>query len=45
MFSLRLDWLMVAAAIGLAMLSGLVAGAYPAWRICSLAPAAYLKEQ
>jgi len=45
MLNFRLDWLMVGAAIGMALLSGLVAGVYPAWRICSLAPANYLKEQ
>jgi len=45
LFTLYLDWPMVGAAIGMALLSGLVAGAYPAWRICSLAPATYLKEQ
>ncbi len=45
LFTLYLEWPMVGAAIGMALLSGLVAGAYPAWRICSLAPATYLKEQ
>ncbi|RPI26506.1 MAG: FtsX-like permease family protein [Acidobacteria bacterium] len=45
LFHLSLDWSMVALAIGMALLSGLIAGAYPAWRICSMAPAMYLKEQ
>jgi putative ABC transport system permease protein len=40
-----LDLPMVAAGIGLALVAGLVAGLYPAWRICRLAPAIHLKLQ
>ena len=40
-----LDLPMVAAGIGLALFAGLVAGLYPAWRICRLAPAVHLKLQ
>jgi putative ABC transport system permease protein len=41
----RLDLPMVGAAIGLAIGAGLVAGLYPAWRVCSVQPASYLKTQ
>ncbi|HEY2932271.1 MAG TPA: FtsX-like permease family protein [Acidobacteriota bacterium] len=44
-FKFQLDGLMVIAAIGLALTAGLIAGLYPAWRICSIPPAVYLKEQ
>jgi len=44
-FEFRLDGNMLAAAVLLALLAGLISGAYPAWRICSIAPASYLKEQ
>jgi len=40
-----LDLPMVAAGIGLSLVAGLVAGLYPAWRICRLAPAIHLKLQ
>jgi len=36
---------LVAIAIGLAVAAGLIAGLYPAWRICRIQPAAYLKTQ
>jgi putative ABC transport system permease protein len=36
---------MVAVGIALALAAGVVAGAYPAWRICRVAPAAHLKQQ
>ena len=36
---------LVAIAIGLAVAAGLVAGLYPAWRICRIQPATYLKTQ
>jgi putative ABC transport system permease protein len=36
---------LVAVAIGLAVLAGLVAGLYPAWRICRIPPAVHLKTQ
>ncbi len=45
LFESGLDANMLAVAVALALLSGLIAGLYPAWRICSIAPAAYLKEQ
>jgi putative ABC transport system permease protein len=41
----HLDTNMLAVAILLALIAGLIAGAYPAWRICSIPPARYLKEQ
>ena len=40
-----LDVPMISAGIGLALVAGLVAGLYPAWRICRLAPAIHLKLQ
>ena len=42
---LRLDLTMTAAALLLALASGLVAGIYPAWRICTVPPAIHLKTQ
>jgi putative ABC transport system permease protein len=41
----RLDWLMVFAAIAIAILSSLIAGLYPAWRVCKSPPATQLKTQ
>ena len=41
----RLDFTMVLAAIGIAVVSGLLAGFYPTWRVCRVQPAAYLKTQ
>jgi len=40
-----LDWIMVLTAIGLAIVSSMIAGLYPAWRVCSIPPAAQLKTQ
>jgi len=40
-----LDWVMVLAAIGLAIVSSMIAGLYPAWRVCKIPPAAQLKTQ
>jgi len=40
-----LDWVMVLTAIALAIVSALLAGLYPTWRACSIAPAAQLKTQ
>ena len=40
-----LDWVMVFAAIAIAVFSGMIAGLYPAWRVCSIPPAAQLKTQ
>ncbi|HYO79397.1 MAG TPA: FtsX-like permease family protein, partial [Thermoanaerobaculia bacterium] len=42
---LRLDGEMLLVAVGLSMVSGLVAGIYPAWRVCSVPPAMQLKVQ
>lgn len=43
--ALRLNGEMLALAAVLSLLSGLVAGLYPAWRVCSVAPAMQLKIQ
>ena len=40
-----LDWAMVLAAIGIAISSSMLAGLYPAWRVCKIPPAAQLKTQ
>ena len=40
-----LDWTMVLTAIGLAIVSALLAGLYPTWRACRIAPASQLKIQ
>jgi putative ABC transport system permease protein len=39
----RLDWVMVSAALGLALVASLAAGLYPTWKACSIAPATQLK--
>jgi putative ABC transport system permease protein len=41
----RLDWFMVFVAIGIAIVSSVIAGIYPAWRVCQIPPAAQLKTQ
>ena len=41
----QLDLAMMLAAIGLAVLAGVLAGLYPAWRVCRVQPAGYLKTQ
>jgi putative ABC transport system permease protein len=41
----KLDWLMMFTAIGLAIVSSMIAGLYPAWRVCRIPPAAQLKTQ
>lgn len=41
----RLDWVMVAVAVTTSIASGMLAGIYPAWRACQVAPAAQLKTQ
>jgi len=41
----RMDLTMVFIAIGIAVLSGVLAGLYPTWRVCSISPAAHLKTQ
>lgn len=40
-----MDWVMVMAAIGLALVASLLAGLYPAWRISHTNPSIYLKTQ
>jgi len=40
-----LDWVMIMTAIGLAVVSSMIAGLYPAWRVCKIPPAAQLKTQ
>ncbi|WKT59828.1 ABC transporter permease [Microbulbifer thermotolerans] len=40
-----MDWVMMLAAIGLAILASLLAGIYPAWRISNTNPSVYLKTQ
>jgi len=41
----QLDWLMVVTAVAVAVISSVVAGLYPAWRVCNIPPAAQLKTQ
>ena len=41
----HLDVRMVAAGFGMCLFAGLVAGLYPAWRVCRVAPATHLKMQ
>lgn len=41
----HLDVTLVFAAILIAVVSGIIAGLYPTWRICRIAPAGYLKTQ
>ena len=40
-----LDAEMVGVSVVLSLIAGLLAGIYPAWRICSIAPAMQLKLQ
>ena len=40
-----LDTTMLATALGVAVLSSVIAGIYPVWRVARLAPAGYLKTQ
>lgn len=42
---IRLDFEMVLVSLFLSLVAGLVAGVYPAWRVCSVAPAMQLKVQ
>jgi len=44
-FSFDLDMNMIAVAVGLSLIAALVAGVYPAWRICRIQPAIHLKTQ
>ncbi|MEA2337259.1 MAG: putative transport system permease protein, partial [Thermoanaerobaculia bacterium] len=41
----RLDAEMIAVSIFLSLVAGLLAGIYPAWRVCSVPPAMQLKVQ
>lgn len=41
----RLDWVMTFTAIGIAIVSSIIAGLYPAWRVCQIQPASQLKTQ
>jgi putative ABC transport system permease protein len=41
----KLDWVMMSTAIAIAIISGMLAGLYPAWRVCQIPPAAQLKTQ
>jgi len=41
----RLDWSMVLTTITLSILAAVLAGLYPTWRACQIAPAAQLKTQ
>lgn len=41
----RLDVSMSFVALGIALVSGLLAGIYPTWRVCRTQPATYLKTQ
>jgi putative ABC transport system permease protein len=41
----RLDWIMVFTAIAIAIVSSMIAGLYPAWRVCKIPPATQLKTQ
>jgi putative ABC transport system permease protein len=40
-----MDWVMVLTAIGLALVSALIAGLYPTWQACRVMPASQLKAQ
>ncbi len=44
-FRFQMDSYTLAVAVVLSLIAGLIAGLYPAWRICSIPPASYLKEQ
>ena len=41
----QMDWFMVFTAIAIAVVSSLIAGLYPAWRVCKIPPATQLKTQ
>ncbi len=41
----RMDWVMVAAAVALAIVAAVLAGLYPTWRACQIEPAGQLKSQ
>jgi putative ABC transport system permease protein len=41
----KLDWLMIFTAIAIATVCSMIAGLYPAWRVCRIPPATQLKTQ
>lgn len=41
----RMDWVMVMAAVALAIVSALAAALYPTWRACNVTPATQLRIQ
>ena len=41
----QMDWIMVLIAICVAVVSSMIAGLYPAWRVCKIPPATQLKTQ
>jgi putative ABC transport system permease protein len=41
----RMDAPMAALSVALSLIAGLIAGVYPAWRVCRIAPAVHLKVQ
>lgn len=41
----QLDWIMIGTTVALAITAALLAGLYPTWRACQVAPAAQLKTQ
>lgn len=41
----RMDWVIVMAAVGISIFSSVIAGMYPAWRVCQVPPATQLKAQ
>jgi putative ABC transport system permease protein len=40
-----MDWVMVITAVCIAIVSSMMAGLYPAWRVCKIPPATQLKTQ
>jgi len=41
----RIDWVIMFSAITIAIISSMLAGLYPAWRVCQIPPATQLKTQ
>ena len=41
----RLDWVIVMTAVAISVVSSMIAGLYPAWRVCQVPPATQLKAQ
>ncbi len=42
---MRMDWVMILAAVALAIVSALLAALYPTWRVCNVTPATQLRIQ